>query len=320
MTPSIEHDRAAPGSAPRLGPGSRAVRGGLVLLLSFGVVCAAAAQTGLPVPARGLRPPPPRPDLAAPAQKVQPPLSRPIGEAAQRVPKVVGMNLYDAHRTLEAAGFEWRQKFLDEPNSAFAPGQVSSQVPAAGTAKAGGIVNIEIPQTATRVGFGTLSQVDVDRRIGFDLDTGRQEEVTHGADMVLRFHKATRLIDENGHGYYVGEGIYAEASDGASFAAIDLDAVPDGVGAYSAFVQCQAALQQGPGGKPRTATLELTGSVAYDSVFCVQTSDYQMALVNFRTADNNYTQKTDYQFRYALFPRALLTKPLAPARLQARRP
>jgi hypothetical protein len=305
MSGSIEH-RA--GAAPM----RRAAAAGWVAA----VLLASSASAQALGPPRPLRAPPGNLQPSVTVRKVPSPVSRPVEAAGQYVPNVVGVNLYDAEQALRAAGFEPRHKFLDQPDPSFGPGQVSRQHPPAGAPQKGGIVGIDVPQAAKLTGFGTLSQDDAERRIGFDLDTGRQEQITRGADLVVRYHKATRLIDENGHAYYVGEGNYAEVSDGAFFVPIDGSDVSDGEAAYTSFVQCRFALQPGQSAKARTSQVFI-GVGGHSVSFCVQTSDYQMAVVSFLDRDNNFAQKTYYEFHYALFPRELMATPVRPSELKA---
>ena len=276
--------------------------GGVVVLLATLGAAASLAQPGQGIRGSGMRV---TPSPAASRVGVAPP--RAATFVGPHVPNVVGMAWFDADRTMRTAGYLMRTTSLDQPQPSVPPGQIVAVIPAAGTPKAaGGVVEVQIARTATTVRMGELSAGDWERRNGFDLDEGRYEEITHGADLVLRVDEDTPHPDPNGGPTsYWGHGVFAEPSDGAVFAELDSTDEANGVGSYFVYIRCQANL----GLRDRLLTrVEISNS---GGAFCVRTSDGKLAAVEFRLADNP-GGTTDFKFRVALFPDKLFETPRAP--------
>jgi hypothetical protein len=219
------------------------------------------------------------------------------------------MSWFDADRAMRAAGYLMRTRSLDEPQPSVPPGQIVAVIPAAGTSQAGGrVVEVQIARTAITVRVGELSVGDWERRNGFDLDEGRYEEITHGADLVLRVHTDVAHPDPNGGATsYSGHGVFAEPSDGAVFAELDATDEAYGPGSYFVYIRCQANLAS----SNKLLTDFEVSEQLNSGAFCVRTSDGQLAAVEFRRADNP-GGTTDFKFRVALFPNPLLATPRAP--------
>ena len=213
--------------------------GGVVVLLATLGASASLAQPGQGVRGSGMRV---TPSPAASRVGVAPP--RAATFIGPHVPNVVGMPWSDADGIVRTAGYLMRTRSLDEPQPSVPPGQIVAVIPAAGTPlAAGGVVEVQIARTATTLRAGELSVGDWERRNGFDLDEGRYEEITHGADLVLRAYKDTPHPDPNGGTTtYSGHGVFAEPSDGAVFAELDLTDEAYGMGSYFVYVSCQANL------------------------------------------------------------------------------
>ena len=276
--------------------------GGVVVLLATLGAAASLAQPGQGIRGSGMRV---TPSPAASRVGVAPP--RAATFVGPNVPNVVGMAWFDADRTMRTAGYLMRTRSLDEPQPSVPPGQIVAASPAAGTPlAAGGVVEVRIARTATTVRLGELSVDDWARRNGFDLDEGRYEEITHGADLVLRDYKDTRHPDPNGGStVYSGHGVFAEPSDGAVFAELDSTDEANGVGSYFVYIRCQANLAS-------NKVLNRVEVSNNGGAFCVRTSDGKLAAVEFRQADNPTVGTTDFKFRVALFPDPLLATPRAP--------
>src|SRR6185437_1901915 len=192
----------------------------LAVALSLSAASPVGAQ-GAATPARGLRTPTPRPDLAAPAEKVRTPNLPSLADTRPRVPDVVGLRVDTALAILSTAGYQVDLRYLDVPDATIPHGFVKRMVPAAGTIQTGGRVAIEIPRPASKVGSAVLSIADFARNAGFDLDTGRYEAVDHGADLVLSKHDQTPIVDAAGKTTYDNFTIFADGGSGAVFRKID---------------------------------------------------------------------------------------------------
>jgi len=245
---------------------------------------------------------------------VEGPVSRSGIDLQVRIPNVVGMEVYEAQTMLRSAGYEVSIKFLDQPNRSFGPGQVSVQIPSGGTVQSAGKVELRVPLAATLVGIGTLNDQDIERRTGFDLDTGRLEEVTHGADLVLRHHDSTRALEPNGTAYYYGEGVYAEPSDGAIF--VKLDSPTYQLGSYDTFAICSGTVEEARRSRSqRLANVQLpNGTNILGQVFCVETAEGDLAAVSFFDSDRGGGAHGDFIFHFAIFPRVPLATPHLPPR------
>lgn len=229
-----------------------------------------------------------------------------------RVPNVVGLLFTDAESALIQAGFKPKRTFEDEPDPSIFYGHVRATVPAAGMLATDAVVEMKIPRAASRVGIGALGLSDLERRTGFDLDEGRYEEIFRGADIVLRKYENEPRVDENGHTYYAGGGLYIEPSDGAVLAALDdvRDIDSYGLGSALFYAQCAYRLKQ-----PRTARVEIAHPNDGVATICVLTSKHQIAVVQFRLSDNPYNGVTDYKFHHAIFPpQPALVRPVDPKR------
>lgn len=221
-----------------------------------------------------------------------------------RVPDVVGLIAIEAAGAVRLAGLEPTENYLDEPDPSILYGHVRATVPAAGAWVADGVVELQIPRAASRIGIGALGLSDLERRAGFDLDEGRYEEIFRGADIVLRkYENQPRIEPQDGHTYYAGGGLYIEPSDGAVLAPLDSEhgISQYGLGSYFAYTGCVLALKQAP--KARIEILRANGL----ETFCVLTSRQQIAAVQFRTSDNDNSdgKLTDFKFHHAIFPRQL---------------
>ncbi len=294
------------------------------LAIGLLLVCVASAQTTSyqtlerKVPRAAIANPKPRVDVMAIPAANQGAISNDVqrmgpSPGVPRIPNVVGLLFTDADSALLLAGFKTKRTFEDAPDPSVLYGHVRATVPGAGAlAKAGDVVELKIPRAASKVGIGALSPSDVERRDGFDLDEGQYQEMTRGADVVLRAYKDEPKIDSNGHTYYTGHGLYIEPSDGAILAYLDdtrdIDAY--GLGSYPFYAQCEDALEH-----RRFPSLRIDNPDTY-TTFCVKTSEYQIAVVQFRGNENPCCSVTDYKFHYALFPPELLPRPRLPTELK----
>ena len=160
---------------------------------------------------------------------------------------------------------------------------------------------VEFSRAASRVGVGALSKSDVGRSDGFDLDTLRYEQVTHGADIVLLGSGTARPRHSDEEQFHI------EGSDGAVVTGVvrstgNEDFGNDyGLGSYGVYESCQLALK-GPL-KPVDVT-SMSSSLAPDDIMaCVQTSQGAIAAVKFVRRDYSCCETTNYKFHIALFPR-----------------
>jgi len=290
----------------------------LAVALSLSAASPVGAQ-GAATPARGLRTPTPRPDLAAPAEKVRTPNLPSLADTRPRVPDVVGLRVDTALARLSTAGYQVDLRYLDVPDATIPHGFVKRMVPAAGTIQTGGRVAIEIPRPASKVGSAVLSIADFARNAGFDLDTGRYEAVDHGADLVLSKHDQTPIVDAAGKTTYDNFTIFADGGSGAVFRKIDGFPSAQEIGSYAYYSRCQDTFSN-----PREHNLCSApvgqGANAAQATICVRTQDGTLSLVLFtgdaaRRSDGEY----DYQFRYAIFPPSILPTPQRPQELTTRR-
>jgi hypothetical protein len=226
------------------------------------------------------------------------------GNQLSRVPDVVGRYVVDAEHALRAAGYEPVRNYLKQPDPSRPYGYVSATVPPAGTLLAKARVELQIPRSAAMVGIGNVGHKDLQRRDGFDLDTGRYERITHGADIVLREHESTPAVDENGNTYYVGQGDYLDPSDGAVIvdASESFSGLVDGIvterGYEICFQKTQAAIDQNR--QDRGVTLERGIDSARRVTLCVRTSENNVAALEF--SDPTRLAREDYKFEFAFFP------------------
>ena len=222
------------------------------------------------------------------------------------VPNVIGMKLSDARAAVSNAGYEVKETYADEPDPSIGYGRIAATMPEAGRQQNGGEVELVVPRAASLVATGRLSVKDFDRRDGFDLDTMRYEQITHGADIVLVKRDSHPTIEpSDGHTYYTGGGTFVEVSDGAVM--VDLGGsgnVQGGLGSYINYSACQYALRtQSP---LRGFEIEHLHSPRSQIALCVRTSKGQLAVVTFSEEDNP-GGTTDFKFYGALFPRQIQT-------------
>jgi hypothetical protein len=137
------------------------------------------------------------------------------------VPNVVGLRAADAEAALGKAGYKFTEVTVKGavPRPPF--DVVTGTVPPAGTTLvAGSNVRYQTVEAAILNGTGTLNNSDFDNRLGFDLDTGKYAQVTHGADMYMVPYGPTKCTDFRRQGErdtvtcYSG-GSFLEPGDGA---------------------------------------------------------------------------------------------------------
>ena len=231
-----------------------------------------------------------------------------LAQALPRVPNLVGLPLLDAYRMVSGAGLSDKVTYLDTTDQSIAYDHVGATIPAAGAPVPGGVVELRIPRPATRNGVGALSLSDVVRRDGFDLDEGRYEQILRGADLVLREDKTPIPHTEtNGHTYYTFKGLFVEPSDGAVFAmdrtdSVSADRHPGGLGSAPNYYFCSQALVNS-----RVPFIGLPRGDFYgrDVIFCVLTSNREIAVVQFRNSDMECCGGTNFKFYIAVYPRQL---------------
>jgi hypothetical protein len=312
MSPSMWIKAASAAWGPK-----RALRHGLAVALSLGAISSAAAQAVNVAPTRGLRTPAPHVDLTAPAQKVGAPTGPTAIDRRPRVPDVVGLQVEAAlRRLLESGGYAVDLQFLPQPDPSIPYGFVKATIPPAGSIlQPGGKLVLQIPRSASKVGSAVLSIADLARQAGFDLDTGRFEDIGHGADLVLSKHDQTPIVDASGKTRYDNYTVFADPTGGAVLRR--LDDYPDAteIGSYTFYAKCQTAFAD-----TRQRTLTSAPLSSGVTVLCVRTSDNTMALVAFsgETTPRSDSQ-VDYKFAYAIFPPSILATPHAPAGLVRKR-
>lgn len=208
--------------------------------------------------------------------------------ATPTVPDVVGMERYEAEDAVLKARLRPDIKYLDAPDNAVPMGHIRATVPPVGVRLApGSTVQLQIPRAAILVGIGQLSAHDLERRNGFDLDTGTYSEITHGADIVVNDH-------------------YFEASDGAElsdpdFTGNDVNASAlSNLGSYFFYKNCELHFKD----YKKTSVSFNINLGSNGNIFCVKTSKSQMAVVQILSEDNNFKSSDGlgYKFHFALFP------------------
>lgn len=215
------------------------------------------------------------------------------------VPDVLGLSFSDAESVLSVAGFKPKVTFEDAPDPSVLYGNVRETVPHAGALPTAGIVELKVPRAAFRVGIGALALNDAQRRIGFDLDEGRYEEVFRGADIVLRAHDGEWHVSPGGAGpEHRGFGDFIEPSDGATLATLNdaRDISFSGLGSALYFIDCEIALKRPISG------VEISLHTETLTTICVRTSRHQLSVVQFNSADNPIGHSNDYAFHHAIFP------------------
>ena len=222
-------------------------------------------------------------------------------QAWLRVPDVVGMSRDAAARTLDAPlqrnilPLRYKETYYKIPDSSVGYGYVRATTPVAGTLLApGSVVELQIQAAPTLVGIGTLGRSDVLRRDGFDLDTGRYEQMTHGADVILRQYNDG--VENPSPSRTSVREVFIEPSDGAVVTGFDdlsfFNATE--ISSFDTYTKCASELNSG--GRTRIEVLRGAGYTV-----CVMTSKQQIAAVRFRP-DQQVCCGDDYKFEYALFP------------------
>ncbi len=238
------------------------------------------------------------------------------------VPNVVGMYIDAAVKTMSDAGRKWRITYLPQPNPSFRRGYVSAVVPEVGSlVRPLDEIELRVPLAASLMGKGNLGLSDIERRMGFDLDTGRFEEMCSGADFLLL--KLGKWHDPGpsypGSSQYFTSDLVMSATGGAKLAPSGLSASEtEGalLGSYQIYRACENMLGPYKRDTSLLSVFDLTQpSLAYVMTACVRTSKGQIGAVSFSTADNAGGLDPDisefsYIFRWALFEKE---PPLRPA-------
>ena len=224
------------------------------------------------------------------------------------VPNVVGTLVSDAFKALEAAGLRPKITYLDQPNPLARRGLISAIVPDAGSLVIRGTeVELRIPRATNAIGKGKLGITDVERRMGFDVDTARYEEMCSGADFVL-----LKVTARDG-----SIGLAISATGGARLWNYDQvsdvrDVERPGLGSYLNYTTCEDAVRnkRNKGG----STFQIGYGITHLPVaFCVLTSKKQIGVVEFKEADYIASKDDNYVFDWALFENE---PPLRPTELR----
>ena len=238
-----------------------------------------------------------QPEVKKPAiEKIR---TQPAGEPIYqplRVPDVLGLFVEDAEKKLLQLGLKWKEIYLAQPDPSLRRGHVLAVVPAVrSVVQPGDIVELRIPRAATVMGKGKLGLSDVERRMGFDLDTGRYEEMCSGADFVL-----LKAHDK---------GNYRDVISATGSAKLwDLDEVSDvrfipqmGLGSYGMYVQCEYATREQYNQRGNNFVITVD-PVTPPRGFCVLTSKKQIGVVFFTFEDQSTKSgDLDYVFQWAIF-------------------
>jgi len=144
-----------------------------------------------------------------------------------RVPNVIGMHVDEAQKVMYAAGLKWKITYLAQPDPSLRRGYVSAVVPDVGSlVQPLDEIELRIPLAASLMGKGNLGLADIERRMGFDLDTGRFEEMCGGADFLLL--KLDKWLDPGpsypGASQYFTSDLVMSATGGAKLAPSSLSA------------------------------------------------------------------------------------------------
>jgi hypothetical protein len=239
----------------------------------------------------------PHVDLTARPRKAPSATAASIGDHL-RVPDVIGLNLLTAQDRLAAAGYTMKLRGLDRPDPATPLGQVVAQTPKAGTVQAGGDVEVRTPQAAIRTGSGGVARDLTQEGTGYDLDNGRYEALTRGADVVLRTHAgrppgASSATD--------GDGDFLEPNGGAILVRAPLLSPKEFIGEYPTYVACGKLLRDRQSGDPPNPVIQLNGVTNKKSiVVCILTSEHQMAAIEV-VGQEGAPNDLQYYFSYALF-------------------
>lgn len=294
----------------------RDIRGHFVSSAAIWAVTAAiSAQASEPpgaINSRIFTAPAPATTAPAPAED----LSRaalPVPETfSRRIPDVVGTRYETATQTLSAAGFTPKVVYLKH-DGLVPPMTVVATDPPAGEAVAGDEVTISIPRPASRVETAGLRHQDFERREGFDLDAGRYQKMTYGADVMVRWRDFERRVDQEANtAHYIGRGYYLQLADGAAFidyrygeAFFAPGKEAEEIGGAVGYASCRPT--DGVRMKPTTTRALYLGEKGPSAKsVCVRTSEGNIALLSFDLpwADEvDAYGAADVQFRYALFPK-----------------
>lgn len=223
------------------------------------------------------------------------------------VPNVVGILLEDAFKAVQEAGLRPRITYLDQPNPLARRGLISAIVPDAGSLVIRGTeVELRIPRATNAIGKGKLGITDVERRMGFDVDTARYEEMCSGADFVLLKVTAT-------------DGSIALAISATGGARLwsynqigDVLDLERHLGSYLNYITCEDAVRnkRNKGG----STFQIAYGITHVPFgFCVLTSKKQIGVVEFKEADYIASKDDNYVFEWALFENEA---PLRPTELR----
>jgi PASTA domain len=210
-------------------------------------------------------------------------LKAPGGTAARtftRVPNVAGMFYSDAMNALFDAGLKVNFTYLANNDPSLRRGHVSAPIPDAGTlVEPGSVVELRISGAANLMGKGNLSTADVERRMGFDLDTGRYEEMCSGADFVLL--KVDKWHDPGpsypGASQYFTSDLVISATGGAklwNFNEVNdvREIAQHGLGSYYNYHVCEEAASPRLNNLRRNNFAISFGITHLPVAFCVQTS------------------------------------------------
>jgi hypothetical protein len=249
---------------------------------------------------------------APPSENVERAATLPPRAILRRAPDVLRSSYQSAEQTLGAAGFRAKLVYLTHDPMA-AEGIVVATDPAPGEVVDGDEIALHVPRPAALVGEGELSHQDFERREGFDLDVGRFQKMTYGADVLVQWRDFERRVDtQENKAYLEGRGYYLKLTDGAVFIDYKFGEAlyapgreAEEVGGLIGYASCRPV--EGGRMKPTTTRELYIGEKgpAQKSV-CVRTSDGNIALLSFDLPwadDLSSYGKASVRFRYALFPK-----------------
>ncbi len=236
------------------------------------------------------------------------------------VPDIVGLTYDDAYRALYEAGLNklgdrLTVTYVARPNSGVARGNVLTVSPAPGTlVRRDAVVKIQIQaRDADKMGKGKLGPNDVERRMGWDLDTGSYEQIYRGADFVLRRIEETHPSTTGGSAYYESYIVF-DASDGATLAKADdfrdwvVQVNSTGPESYAVYAGCNEILERGSKTSTRIHVFHLGQHLTdQERLICVRTSKGNVGAVYIKGLDylgkDSLKDAADYVFEWALFER-----------------
>ena len=229
------------------------------------------------------------------------------GQAASRVPDVVGIHWTEAEDRLRKAGYKPSTVYDSDPDATLRYGYVKSTIPKAGTLAGGTEVELHIPRAAHLMGTAAIAESDFKRRAGFNLDEGRYAPIYGGADIVLVRRESQRIVENDGRTYYSGGGLYIEASDGSTLVQPSENSIVLGLGDLPTYSACESAFKAAASimdAQKRdyyyhTSGVQIARPLDAGPTFCVHTSSQQLAVVRFRGAID--IGADNYEFSYATF-------------------